>query len=294
MDVLKIANLKFNKNIEFLHTATEPIIAYSVVFGASDGNITKVYTSQNAAFDNGTPWVMGIAQNNAQIGETVEVQYFGLSKVRFYSRNVPANKFIYLLNDSNGVCCLSNEDGIETFKRNGKSIMIGNVLPRTHPVMGSTLEPRQMLVDCYINIDSSPETTTIVLTQEAPVLVHDEGSNAQSARGDVTYFESNLTKAGMPFGTLSGIIETHDVVSDGTNLETRLRNLVFELPEGQIVATGASTYVTGPGFVPLNPGNQVVIAITGGTGAYIGASGELITTRNSDNTYLQVLRLIPR
>jgi hypothetical protein len=155
MDVLKIANLKFNKNIEFLHVAMEPIIAYSVVFGATDGNITKVYTSQNATFDNGTPWVMGIAQNTAQIGETVEVQYFGLSKVRFFSRNVPANQFIYLLNNSDGVCCLNNEAGIDTFKRNGKSIMIGNVLPRTQPVMGSTLEPRQMLVDCYIHIESS-------------------------------------------------------------------------------------------------------------------------------------------
>lgn len=155
MDVLQIANLNFNKNIEYLHVAMEPIIAFSVVFGVSDGNITKVYTSQNATFDNGTPWVMGIAQNNAQIGETVQVQYFGLSKVRFYSRNVPVNRFIYLLNNSDGVCCLNNETGIDTFKRNGKSIMIGNVLPRTQPVMGSTLEPRQMLVDCYINIESS-------------------------------------------------------------------------------------------------------------------------------------------
>jgi hypothetical protein len=136
----------------------EPIIAYSVVFGVSDGQTTKVYTSQNAAFDNETPWVMGIAQNNAQIGETVQVQYFGLSKVRFYSRNVPVNKFIYLLNNSDGVCCLNDEAGIDTFKRNGKSIMIGNVLPRTQPVMGSTLEPRHMLVDCYINIASSPDT----------------------------------------------------------------------------------------------------------------------------------------
>jgi len=157
MEVLKIANLKFNKNIEFLHIAIEPIIAFSVVFGVSDGNITKVYTSQNTTFDNRTPWVMGIAQNNAQIGETVQVQYFGLSKVRFFSRNVPVNKFIYLLNNSDGVCCLNNEAGVETFKRNGKSIMIGKVLPRTQPDMGSTQEPREMLVDCYIHIESSPE-----------------------------------------------------------------------------------------------------------------------------------------
>ena len=292
MDVLKISTISFNENIEFLHIALEPIIAFSVVFGVSDGNITKVYTSQNTTFDNGKPWVIGIAQNNAQIGETVEVQYFGFSKVRFYSRNVPVNQFIYLLNNSDGVCCLHEEDDIETFKRNGKSIMIGNILPRTQPVTGSTLEPRHMLVDCYIHTVSSPEPMTIVLDQEAPVVVHDEGSNAQSARGDVTYFESRLTKAGKPFGTLSGIIETHDVVSDGTNLETRLRSLVFELLDGQIIAKGASTYVTGPDFVPLNPADPVVIAIIGGTGAYLGAYGELVTTRNEDNTYLQVLRLI--
>ena len=292
MDVLQIATIKFNENIEYLHMALEPIIAFSVVFGVSDGNITQVYTSQNATFDNGTPCVLGIAQNDAQIGETVQVQYFGFSKVRFYSRNVPVNKSIYLLNNSDGVCCLHNEDDIETCKRNGKSIMIGNILPRTQPVMGSTLEPRYMLVDCFIHIEYGPEVTTMVLTQAPPVLVHDEGSDAQSVRGDITYFESKLTKAGKPFGTLSGIIETHDVVSDETNLETRLRKLVFELPEGQIVATGASTYLTGPDFVPLNPGKEVVIPIIGGTGAYIGASGELTTTRNSDGTYLQVIKLI--
>jgi hypothetical protein len=121
--------------------------------------------------------------------------------------------------------------------------------------------------------------------------VHNKG-DAQSALGAITYFDSTLTKAGKSFGTLSGLIQTHDVGSAGTNREKRLRTLVFELPKGQIVATGASTYVTGPDFVPLNPGNRVVIAITGGTGAYLGASGELRTTRNADGTYRQVLRLI--
>ncbi|MDP4803769.1 MAG: hypothetical protein NWR45_02320 [Candidatus Nanopelagicales bacterium] len=139
---------------------------------------------------------------------------------------------------------------------------------------------------------AAPSVTTIVLTQSVPVIVHDEGSDAKSARGDLTFFESKLTKAGKSFGTLSGVLEAHDVVADGANLETRLRTLVFELPKGQIVAAGASTYETGPDFVPLKAGNRVVIAITGGTGAYLGASGELVTTRNADGTYRQVLRLI--
>jgi hypothetical protein len=139
---------------------------------------------------------------------------------------------------------------------------------------------------------AAPSVTTIVLTQSVPVLVHDAGRDVQSARGAITYFDSTLSKAGKPFGTLSGVIQTHDVGSAGANRENRLRTLVFELPKGQIVATGASTYVTGPDFVPLNPGNRVVIAITGGTGAYLGASGELRTTRNADGTYRQVLRLI--
>lgn len=131
---------------------------------------------------------------------------------------------------------------------------------------------------------------TITLTQAAPVILHSEGE-AGSGLGDSTFYKANLKKGAQDFGTLSGRINTHDITDGGADFEIRLRQLVFDLPGGQIVAMGSSTYPTGPDFVPLQVGNSTTIAIVGGTGEYLGSSGELVTTRQADGTYRQVIRL---
>ena len=116
-----------------------------------------VYANQNSGFDGGNPWAIGIAQNNAQPGEIVEVIYSGMSKVRFFSRNVPVNTNIYLQKNGAGACCLINEASVEVLKRtDGQAVMVGHVLPRTQPIMGSTLEPRYMTVDVWIQIATTP------------------------------------------------------------------------------------------------------------------------------------------
>jgi hypothetical protein len=136
----------------------------------------------------------------------------------------------------------------------------------------------------------APRVRSITLTQAIPTVVTSEG-NAEEAAGASTFFKSNLKKNGQAFGTLSGRITTHDVVDNDANFEVRVRQLIFELPGGQVIAMGTSTYPTGPDFVPLEVGDSVTIAITGGTGDYFGANGELVTTRRADGTYRQVLRL---
>ena len=164
MDVVKISNTRYDESIQYLHVAYESIAAFSVVCVVNDNNVFKVYTNQNASFAGGNPWVIGIAQNSAEVGDKVEVQYAGMSKVRCYSRNIPVNTNIFLQKNSNGVCCLANENGIETFiKSNGKSIICGYVPPRTEPITGSTLEPREMIVDVWINITTINTPDNIVL-----------------------------------------------------------------------------------------------------------------------------------
>ena len=131
---------------------------------------------------------------------------------------------------------------------------------------------------------------TITLTQAVPAILHDEG-NAGSARGDTTFFEANLKKGGQAFGTVSGVITTHDIAGGEADYEIRLRQITFNLPDGQIIAMGTSTYPTGPDFIPLEVGASTTIAIVGGTGEYFGATGELVSTRSADGTYSQVIRL---
>jgi len=132
----------------------------------------------------------------------------------------------------------------------------------------------------------------IVLVQSEPVVVHDEAEDPASARGDFTFFNAPLSRKNKTFGFLSGTIETYDLALEGDSREVRLRTLIFELPKGQLIAQGVSSYATGPDFVPLDINAQVVIAITGGTDSYMGATGEVRTTRRADGTYRQVITLL--
>ena len=157
----KIANFTFSNDIQYLHKAYEPIIAYSVVFGVFDENMIKVYTSQNAAFDNGNPWAIGISQNNAEIGEIVEVQYSGMSKIRFYGHNTPSGTDLYLLKTidntplSDGATCLRTDSDVEPYKKiDGKMLMVGHVLPRTQILLGYVRYPMYYTTEVFVQLTS--------------------------------------------------------------------------------------------------------------------------------------------
>jgi len=56
------------------------------------------------------------------------------------------------------------------------------------------------------------------------------------------------------------------------------------------VALGARDYPPTAG--EFDPGQPVVRAILGGTGKYMGARGQLASTRNADGSYTQVFTLL--
>ncbi len=76
------------------------------------------------------------------------------------------------------------------------------------------------------------------------------------------------------------------------NAEKRATLLFFTFSGGQdqIIAFGAGDYpLTAAKF---NAAQPVVRAILGGTGKYIGARGQLTSTRNTDGSYTQVFSLM--
>jgi hypothetical protein len=226
MDVVKISNTRYDESIRYLHVAYESIVAYSVVFIVNDNCLPKVYTNQNASFAGGNPWVFGIAQNDAEPGEIVEVQYSGMSKVRFYSRNIPLNTIIFLQKDTNGVCCLANENGIETFKKetgdseNGYSIMCGFVPPITQPIMGSTFEPRSMIVDAWIHITTIAPTEEIItlkyiINYNVPPIPPNNlvllSNSNETSRFLFSYKRPILNEGGSIIGLASYVIHVYNV-----------------------------------------------------------------------------------
>lgn len=134
-----------------------------------------------------------------------------------------------------------------------------------------------------------PIVKTITLLQSAPVLktVNQPGEPT----GTLVVYGAELTNTrGVKQGFLAGTILTVDLKGGKVEDELRERSLTFQLTAGTIVARGLSFYPLGDR--ELRPGKPVVIAVIGGTGAYIGASGEVTTTRLADGTYRQVITLV--
>jgi hypothetical protein len=134
-----------------------------------------------------------------------------------------------------------------------------------------------------------PVIKTITLIQAKPVLktVTEPGEPP----GTLVVFGAELRNTkGVKQGYLAGTLLTVDILGGAVADELRERSLNFELPAGTILARGISYYPLGDR--ELRPGKPVVIAVIGGTGAYIGASGEVTTTRLADGTYRQVITLV--
>lgn len=139
----------------------------------------------------------------------------------------------------------------------------------------------------------SPADETFTVEQPADAVVLELlQQNPESNVGDELIFESPIVKDGEPFGNLIGTMTTVSPLDAGTRpgLEERLLSAVFDFPDGQISVLGVSYY--DPDETLLNDGETFVRAIVGGTGAYVGASGEVATTRNADNSYTHVLRVL--
>lgn len=127
----------------------------------------------------------------------------------------------------------------------------------------------------------------LVVSQDAPVLVD------SIVIDDVVIertFEAVLRDdKGRKIGMLYGSHRDIDA-KDRPGLDIRYRTLVFEFADGQVIAEGVSKYKTSGPF--LKPGTKTTIAITGGTGAYVGVKGEVKTVHLGKGLHRQMLKFV--
>lgn len=116
--------------------------------------------------------------------------------------------------------------------------------------------------------------------------------NPGGAQGDVAVFDSPVYKDGELYGSMIGTMTKVGALGSGTHpdREERLLTAVFDLPEGQIVVEGLSFYKSEA--TKLEKSEPYVRAIVGGTGAYVGARGEVSTIHNEDDTYTHTIKLL--
>jgi hypothetical protein len=125
------------------------------------------------------------------------------------------------------------------------------------------------------------------LSQDLPVLAdHPDPDFAPNTTGAVLFFAANMRNgAGELVGELFGQLTTLDVTLNGIDEEDRLRELVFDLDDGQIIVLGASHYAAteAPDFG--NDNAPVSAVIVGGTGVYVGVRGTVVTEKLDNGTY---------
>ena len=111
--------------------------------------------------------------------------------------------------------------------------------------------------------------------------------------GDLSTWYATLTRDGKPAGHITGLRIVanlpNDIVGDPDSDE-RLTLINYAQPDGTIVVAGQAPYPIGAeSLKPLEP---VVRPVIGGTKAYLGARGEVTTTRQPDNTLVHQFHLI--
>lgn len=142
---------------------------------------------------------------------------------------------------------------------------------------------------------TTSSTETLTVYEDAPKMsLLDLGAPGNSL-GDVYHFSAALhsERGGPVTGEVIGSKTLVKVATDANpNLERRATLLFFTFADGkdQIVAFGAADY--SPSAPEFDAGQPVVRPVLGGTGKYMGARGQVTSTRNADGSYNQVFTLL--
>ena len=141
--------------------------------------------------------------------------------------------------------------------------------------------------------NASPETFTVY--SDAPKMSLLDLGQPGNSPGDVYHFSAQIRSSpgGQATGELFGSKTLIKLASDATtNLENRATLLFFTFNnrQDQIVVYGITDYPSAAG--EFAEGQPVIRPILGGTGKYIGARGQLTSTRNADGSYKQVFTLL--
>jgi hypothetical protein len=142
---------------------------------------------------------------------------------------------------------------------------------------------------------TNPSTETLTVYQDGPKMKLLDLGEPGNSPGDVYHFFAPLhsSPGGPVIGEVFGSKTLVKLATDADpDLEKRATLLFFTFADrqDQIIALGVHDY--SPAAAEFNAGKSVARAILGGTGRYMAARGQLISTRNADGSYTQVFTLL--
>lgn len=132
---------------------------------------------------------------------------------------------------------------------------------------------------------------TLNLHQEKPALTHVDLGATGPSHGDMLAFEAAVSAEGGLKGVMFGMLITVDIAEGDDTFEDRAGQIFIDLGGGNSLAiAGKSVYANNS--KEMDPGTPQIRAVIGGTGTYIGARGQITTTRNADGSYEHKVELL--
>ena len=136
-------------------------------------------------------------------------------------------------------------------------------------------------------------TQTLKVHQELPDLTHIDLDKEGASHGDLLAFDATVSSDNGMKGKLSGFIMTVDIPQkDHEVFQDRIVQLVFDFGEANTIVVGGRSVYPHLDKSEMKKNEPQYRAVVGGTGTFMGARGQVITTRNDDGTYEHMIELM--
>ena len=136
-------------------------------------------------------------------------------------------------------------------------------------------------------------TQTLKVHQELPDLTHIDLDKEGASHGDLLAFDATVSSDNGMKGKLSGFIMTVDIPQkDHEVFQDRIVQLVFDFGEANTIVVGGRSVYPHLDKSEMKKNEPQYRAVIGGTGTFMGARGQVITTRNDDGTYEHLIEVM--
>jgi hypothetical protein len=142
-------------------------------------------------------------------------------------------------------------------------------------------------------LEAAEVTTEFTIHQDVPSLVHVDLGQDGHSHGDLLAFDAPIQATNGEKGKVSGFVLTVDIPEmEHEIFQDRIASIVFDLGNANTLVISGNAVYPHQGELEMVKNNPQIRAVVGGTGKYIGARGQVSTTRDADGGYTHHVELL--